>query len=46
MRDLTAIGFFTSKMGIEDLGYKAIRQINGKVCRQKFSNSMVWKMLR
>jgi gluconate 2-dehydrogenase gamma chain len=22
MRDLTAIGFFTSKMGIEDLGYK------------------------
>jgi len=22
MRNLTAIGFFTSKMGIEDLGYK------------------------
>ena len=22
IRDLTAIGFFTSKMGIEDLGYK------------------------
>jgi gluconate 2-dehydrogenase gamma chain len=22
MRDLTAIGFFTSRMGIEDLGYK------------------------
>ena len=22
MRDLTAIGFFTSKMGIQDLGYK------------------------
>jgi hypothetical protein len=22
MRDLTAIGFFTSKMGIDDLGYK------------------------
>ena len=25
MRDLTAIGFFTSKMGIEDLGYKGNR---------------------
>lgn len=25
MRDLTAIGFFTSKMGIDDLGYKGNR---------------------
>jgi hypothetical protein len=22
MRDLTAVGFFTTKMGIDDLGYK------------------------